>query len=304
MQFSSMSDAIGATPLIRLQNFEKEYGLECKLFAKFEGVNPTGSAKDRAAIGMIRDAEIKGEIKPGDTVIEPTSGNTGIALAAISASRGYKCIIVMPDSMSKERIKLMETYGAQVVLTPGAGGMKAAIQKAEEIQKNTPGSKIMGQFYNPANPREHYRTTGPEIYKDLGGKVDYFVAGIGTGGTFTGVSSFLKEVLEDVKCIAVEPASSPVLSQGADKASGHKIQGIGANFVPDNFNRKYLDEIITVTNEDALELFAKIPKTEGLLVGISSGAALCAALEVAKRDGMKGKNVVVVFTDSGDRYLA
>ncbi len=302
MQYQNMTDAIGNTPLVRLVNIEKEFNLKAKLFAKVEASNPAGSAKDRAVIGMIRQAVIEGKLKPGATLIEPTSGNTGIAMAAIAANMGYKAVIVMPDSMSEERIKLMKVYGAEVVLTPGNEGMSGSIKKAEEICAQTENSMILGQFDNKANAREHYRTTGPEIYRDLGGKVSAFIACVGTGGTFTGVSAFLKECVDDVKCIAVEPSASPMLSKG--ESGSHKIQGIGANFVPGNFKREFCDEIITVTDDKALAMFRLLPRREGIFAGISSGAALAAAVEVGRREEFEAKNVVVLFTDTGDRYLS
>ncbi|MCQ2482523.1 MAG: cysteine synthase A [Clostridia bacterium] len=302
MQYQNMTDAIGNTPLIRLGNIEKAYNLKAKLYAKVEALNPAGSAKDRAVMGMIRQAVIEGKLKPGATLIEPTSGNTGIAMAAIAANMGYKAVIVMPDSMSVERIKLMKVYGAEVILTPGKEGMSGSIKKAEELCANTENSMILGQFDNKANAREHYRTTGPEIYRDLGGKISAFIAGVGTGGTFTGVSAFLKECIDDVKCIAVEPAASPMLSEG--KFGAHKIQGIGANFVPGNYNGEFCDEIITVPDEKALEMFRLLPRKEGIFAGISSGAALAAAIEVGQRKEYEAKNIVVVFTDTGDRYLS
>lgn len=302
MQFQNMTDAIGSTPLIRLNKIEKLYETKGKLYAKVEALNPAGSSKDRAVIGMIRQAIIEGKLKEGATLIEPTSGNTGIAMASIAANMGFKAVIVMPDSMSIERIKFMKVYGAEVILTPGSEGMSGSIKRAEEIHKTTPNSMILGQFDNKANAREHYRTTGPEIYKDLGGKVAGFVAGIGSGGTFSGSAAFLKECVDDVYCVAVEPESSPLISRG--EAGPHKIQGIGANFIPGNFDSAYCDEVMTVTNEDALEFFKLLPKTEGLFVGISSGAALSAAIKLAQRDEFEGRNIVVVLPDSGDRYIS
>lgn len=302
MQFQVMTDAIGGTPLIRLKKIEEKYGVRAKIFAKYEAMNPAGSAKDRAVMGMIRQAVIEGKLKEGATIIEPTSGNTGIAMAAIAANMGYKAIIVMPDSMSIERIKFMKVYGAEVILTPGAEGMSGSIKKAEELQKTIPNSMILGQFDNKANAREHYRTTGPEIYRDLGGKVGAFVAGIGSGGTFSGTSAFLKECVEDVWCVAVEPESSPMISQG--KAAPHKIQGIGANFIPGNYDANYCDELITIKDEEALEMFKVLPKLEGLFAGISSGAALMAAIKLGQRPEFEGKNIVAVLPDSGDRYIS
>lgn len=304
MQFQNMTDAIGNTPLIRLKNIENICGVKARLFAKFEAMNPAGSAKDRAVMGMIRQALNEGKLKEGATLIEPTSGNTGIAMAAIAANLGFKAVIVMPDTMSIERIKLMKVYGAEVILTPGIEGMAGCIKKAEEIREQTNNSMILGQFDNPDNAREHYRTTGPEIYRDLGGKVACLVAGIGTGGTFSGTSRFLKECVDNVKCIAVEPKASPVLSCGNDFAAPHKIQGIGANFVPENFVRSLCDEIITVSDEEALTMFKLLPRTEGLFAGISSGAALTAAVKVGQRPEFENQNVVVVLTDTGDRYLS
>lgn len=302
MLCENMVDMIGKTPLLRLKRIEEKYGLKGKLWAKVEGMNPAGSTKDRASLGMIRAAELFDGVEPGATFVEPTSGNTGIGIAAIAAARGYKAIIVMPDSMSKERIKLMEVYGAEVVLTPAAGGMAASIEKAKEICEQIEGARIVGQFDNPANPREHYRTTGPEIYRDLGGKVDVFVAGIGTGGTFSGATRFLKDCNPDIYAVAVEPASSPLLSGG--EASSHKIQGIGANFVPANYEKELADEILTIEDDEALEMFRVLPRTEGIFAGISSGAALSAAIKVASRPENEDKNIVVVLPDNGDRYLS
>ena len=302
MQFQNMTDAIGYTPLIRLNKIEKLFETKGKIYAKFEAMNPAGSSKDRAVIGMIRQAVIEGKLQEGATIIEPTSGNTGIAMASVAANMGFKAVIVMPDSMSIERIKFMKLYGAEVVLTPGSEGMAGSIKKAEEIQKATPGSIILGQFDNKANAREHYRTTGPEIYRDLGGKVDGFVAGIGSGGTFSGCSAFLKDCVDEVHCVAVEPQSSPLISEG--KFGPHKIQGIGANFIPGNYNSSYCDEVMTVTDEDALNMFNLLPKTEGLFAGISSGAALSAAVKLAQREEFTNKNIVVVLPDSGDRYIS
>ncbi len=304
MLCESVTDMIGSTPLLRLKNIEERYALGGHIFAKIESMNPAGSTKDRAALGMIHDAELTSGLKPGSLIIEPTSGNTGIAMAAIAASRGYRCIITMPDSMSKERIKLMRVYGAEVVLTPGALGMKGAIIEAKKIRDNNPGSIILGQFDNQANPREHFRTTGPEIYRDLGGKIDCFVAGIGSGGTFSGVSRFLKDCIPNVHLVAVEPASSPVITKGVKHAAAHKLQGIGANFVPKNFDKSLADEILTVTDGDANEFFKVIPKTEGIFVGISSAAALCAAVNLAARPEFSNKNIVTIFPDTGDRYLS
>ncbi|MBQ8970855.1 MAG: cysteine synthase A [Lachnospiraceae bacterium] len=300
--YTSADQLIGKTPLLELTHIEKELGLKAKLYAKLEYFNPAGSVKDRIAKSMIEEAEASGKLKPDSVIIEPTSGNTGIGLASVAAARGYRLIIVMPETMSVERRQLMKAYGAELVLTEGAKGMKGAIAKAEELAKETPNSFIPGQFVNPANPKAHLETTGPEIYEDTDGKVDVFIAGVGTGGTVTGVGQYLKSKKSDVKIIAVEPASSPVLSKGT--AGSHKIQGIGAGFVPDVLDTKVYDEIIAVTNEDAFEIGKKIGKAEGILVGISSGAAAWAAIEVAKRPESEGKNIVVLLPDTGDRYLS
>lgn len=300
--YTSMEQLIGNTPLVELTKIEKAYGLKAKLYGKMEYFNATGSVKDRIAKKMIEDAEEKGILKEGSTIIEPTSGNTGIGLAAVGTAKGYKVIIVMPDTMSIERRKLMKAYGAELVLSEGAKGMKGAIAKAEELQKATPGSFIAGQFVNPANWQAHYETTGPEIYNDLDGNVDAFVAGVGTGGTITGTGKYLKEKIADVKVIAVEPDSSAVLS--GEPSGSHKIQGIGAGFVPDVLDTKIYDEIIRVTNDDAINTGASFGKNEGMLVGISAGAALWAAIQVAKRDEFAGKNIVALLPDSGDRYLS
>ncbi len=300
--YNSVDQLVGRTPLLELKNIEKKYGLKAKLVAKLEYFNPAGSVKDRVAKFMIDDAEKSGVLKKGSVIIEPTSGNTGIGLSAIAASKGYRVIIVMPETMSVERRKLMKGYGAELVLTPGNLGMKGAIAKAEELKNEIPGGVIMGQFVNPSNPKAHYMTTGPEIYEDTDGKVDYFVAGVGTGGTITGVGKFLKEKLPEVKVIAVEPATSAVLSTGV--AGAHKIQGIGAGFVPEILDTKIYDEIIPVTNEDAFAFGKEMGKTEGVLVGISSGAALSAAISVAKRKEAEGKTIVVLMPDTGERYLS
>ena len=299
---TSVSEIIGRTPLLELTNIEKKDALPARLLVKLEGANPAGSAKDRVALSMILDAEEKGLLKPGSTIIEPTSGNTGIGLCCVAAARGYKCIIVMPDSMSMERQLLMKAYGAQLVLTPGAGGITASIAKAEELKKQIPDAIIAGQFVNPANPDAHYRTTGPEIWEDTDGQVDIFVAGIGTGGTISGTGRYLKEKNPKIKIIGVEPAASPLLTQG--KAGSHGIQGIGANFVPDTLDRTVLDEVMTCELEDAYAAGRRMGREEGVLVGISSGAALWAALELAKRPENGGKTIVALLPDSGERYLS
>ena len=300
--YTSADQLIGNTPLLELVHIEKELGLEAKILAKLEYFNPAGSVKDRIAKAMIDDAEASGKLKPGSVIIEPTSGNTGIGLASVAAARGYRIIIVMPETMSVERRQLMKAYGAELVLTEGAKGMKGAIAKADELAKEIPGSFIPGQFVNPANPAVHRATTGPEIWEDTDGKVDFFVAGVGTGGTITGVGEYLKSQNQDVKIVAVEPATSPVLSKGTP--GSHKIQGIGAGFVPAVLNTGVYDEIITVENEDAFATGKKIGKSEGVLVGISSGAALWAAIELAKRPENKGKTIVTLLPDTGDRYLS
>ena len=302
MIYKSAAELIGKTPLMELTNFEKANNLEAKIIAKLEYFNPAGSVKDRIAKGMIDDAEAKGLLNKDSVIIEPTSGNTGIGLASVAAARGYRIIIVMPETMSIERRKLMKAYGAELVLTEGAKGMKGAIEKADVLAKEIPNSFIPGQFVNPANPEVHRQTTGPEIWEDAEGKVDIFVAGVGTGGTITGIGSYLKSQNPNVKVVAVEPLTSPVLSQG--KSGAHKIQGIGAGFVPKVLDTKVYDEIITVDNEDAFETGREIGKNEGILVGISSGAAVWAARELAKRPENKGKNIVVLLPDTGDRYLS
>ena len=295
-------ELVGNTPLIELTNIEKSFNLCAHLYAKVESFNPAGSVKDRVALSMILDAENKGLLKPGATIIEPTSGNTGIGLASIGAMKGYKVILTMPSSMSKERIMLLKAYGAEVVLTDASLGMKGSLDKAAELNKEIENSIILGQFVNPANPRAHYETTGPEIYTDLNGQVDYFVAGIGTGGTISGTGRYLKEKNPACKVIGVEPASSPLLTKGS--AGPHKIQGIGANFVPDTLDRSIYDEIIDVTNEESMSFARIIGKNEGFLIGISSGAALKAAIDLARNPDNKNKNIVVLFPDGGDRYLS
>ena len=300
--YTSADQLIGKTPLLELTHLEKELKLEAKVLAKLEYFNPAGSVKDRIAKAMIDDAEAKGALKPGSVIIEPTSGNTGIGLASVAAARGYRIIIVMPETMSVERRQLMKAYGAELVLTEGAKGMKGAIATAEELAKEIPGGFIPGQFVNPANPAAHKATTGPEIWEDTDGQVDIFVAGVGTGGTITGVGEYLKSQNPNVKVVAVEPAASPVLSKGT--AGAHKIQGIGAGFVPAVLDTKVYDEIIPVENEAAFATGKKVGKTEGVLVGISSGAAVWAAIELAKRPENKGKTIVALLPDTGDRYLS
>ena len=300
--YTSADQLIGKTPLLELTHIEKALGLKAKVLAKLEYLNPAGSVKDRVAKAMIDDAEEKGLLKPGSVIIEPTSGNTGIGLAAVAAARGYRIIIVMPDTMSVERRQLMKAYGAELVLSEGAKGMKGAIAKADELAASIPGSFIPGQFVNPANPQAHCETPGPEIYADTDGKVDIFVAGVGTGGTITGVGEYLKSKKPEVKVVAVEPATSPVLSKGT--AGAHKIQGIGAGFVPKVLDTGVYDEIIPVANEDAFAVGKQIGKAEGVLVGISSGAAAWAAIELAKRPENEGKTIVVLLPDTGDRYLS
>ncbi len=299
---TSADQLIGHTPLLELTNIEKAENLKAKIFAKLEYFNPAGSVKDRIAKAMIEDAEKSGKLKKGSVIIEPTSGNTGIGLASVAAARGYRIIIVMPETMSVERRQLMKAYGAELVLTEGTKGMKGAIAKAEELAQTTPNSFIPGQFVNPANPETHFKTTGPEIYSDTEGNVDIFVAGVGTGGTITGVGKYLKSKKPNVKIVAVEPATSAVLSTGV--AGSHKIQGIGAGFVPDVLDTKVYDEIITVQNEDAFETGKLVGHKEGVLVGISSGAAVWAAIQLAKKSENIGKNIVVLLPDTGDRYLS
>lgn len=300
--YTSADQLIGHTPLLELTHLEKKYGLKARLLGKLEYLNPAGSVKDRIARAMIDDAEAKGLLKPGSVIIEPTSGNTGIGLASVAAARGYRVIIVMPETMSVERRNLMKAYGAELVLTEGAKGMKGAIAKAEELHEQIPGSIIAGQFVNPVNPATHKATTGPEIWKDTEGKVDIFVAGVGTGGTVSGVGAYLKSQNPNVKVVAVEPASSPVLSTG--QGGAHKIQGIGAGFVPDTLDTKIYDEIITVTNEDAFATGKRLAKSDAVLTGISSGAAVWAAEQLAKRPENAGKTIVALLPDTGDRYLS
>lgn len=300
--YQSVTDLIGRTPLLEVKNIEKKFGLEAKLLVKLEGFNPAGSAKDRIAFQMIKDAEEVGKLKEGSVIIEPTSGNTGIGLASIGASRGYRVILTMPETMSVERRNLLKAYGAEIVLTDGAQGMKGAIEKAKELAEETEGAFLAGQFVNPSNSKVHRLTTGPEIWEDTDGEVDIFIAGVGTGGTVTGVGEYLKSKKEDVEVIAIEPSSSPVLSKG--EAGPHKIQGIGAGFVPDVLNTEIYDEIITVENEDAFDYGKLVAVEEGILVGISSGAALWAGIKVAKRPENKGKTIVVFLPDNGDRYLS
>lgn len=300
--YKSLIDLIGKTPLMELRNYSKKHELKADVLAKLEYLNPAGSVKDRVAKAMIDDAESSGKLVKGSVIIEPTSGNTGIGLAAIAAVKGYRTVIVMPDTMSAERISLMKAYGAEVVLTDGSKGMQGAVDKAEELAKSTPNSFIPGQFANPANPKAHYDTTGPEIWEDTKGKVDIFIAGVGTGGTISGAGNYLKQMNPNIKVIAVEPASSPLLSKG--RAGSHKIQGIGANFIPDTLDRTVYDEIIAVENECAFKACSEAAKSEGILVGISSGAALHAAAEVALRPENNGKTIVVLLPDTGGRYLS
>ena len=300
--YKTADELIGKTPLLELRHIEKEYGLKATLLAKLEYFNPAGSVKDRIAKAMIEDAEKNGKLKAGATIVEPTSGNTGIGIAAVGTAKGYKVILTMPDTMSIERRRLIKAYGAEIVLSEGAKGMKGAIAKAEELAATIDGAIILGQFVNSANPKAHYETTGPEIYNDTDGKVDYFVAGVGTGGTLSGTGKYLKEKIDGVKVVAVEPETSPVLSKGV--AGPHKIQGIGAGFVPATLDTSVYDEVIAVANEDAFTYGRQIGKLEGVLVGISSGAALKAAIDLAKRKENEGKTIVVLFPDSGDRYLS
>lgn len=300
--YSSIDQIIGNTPILRLSHIEKQFALEAKILAKLECMNPAGSVKDRVAKAMLDDAESKGILNKDSTIIEPTSGNTGIGLASVAAARGYKLIIVMPENMSTERKQLMKAYGAQLVLTDGKKGMRGAIEKAEEIKDSTPNSFIAGQFTNPANPKAHTETTGPEIWNGTDGKIDWFVAGVGTGGTVTGVGQYLKSKNPQIKLAVIEPEDSPVLSKGT--AGAHKIQGIGAGFIPDVLDTKIYDEIITVKNEDSFETGKLVGKKEGVLVGISSGAALWGAIQLAKRPENKGKTIVVLFPDTGTRYLS
>ena len=300
--FNNITGLIGHTPLVEINRFTEKLGLKARILVKLELFNPAGSVKDRIALSMIEDAEKKGLLKPGSVIIEPTSGNTGIGLASIAASKGYRAVFTMPETMSAERRKLLQAYGAEIVLTEGAKGMKGAIAKAEELARQTPGSFIPGQFVNPANPEAHVRTTGPEIWDDTDGKVDIFVAGVGTGGTVTGTGRYLKSKNPAVRVVVVEPAASPVLTQG--KASPHAIQGIGAGFVPEVLDTKIYDEVIDVTNEDALATGREIARKEGFLVGISSGAALFAAVELARRPENAGKLIVALLPDNGDRYLS
>lgn len=300
--YTSADQLIGKTPLLELTNIEKKFGLKAKILAKLEYLNPAGSVKDRIAKAMIDAAEASGQLKPDSVIFEPTSGNTGIGLASVAAARGYRIIIVMPETMSVERRQLMKAYGAELVLTEGAKGMKGAIARADELEREIPNAFVTGQFVNPANPKAHFETTGPEIWEDTDGQVDYFVAGVGTGGTITGTGRFLKSKNPDVRVVAVEPASSAVLSTGV--AGAHKIQGIGAGFVPEVLDTKIYDEIIPVSNDDAFATGKEVGKNEGVLVGISSGAALWAAIELAKRPENEGKTIVVLLPDTGDRYLS
>lgn len=298
----NISQLIGSTPLVRLMNIEKEYGLQARILAKLESFNPAGSAKDRIALEMINAAERAGTLAPGGTVIEPTSGNTGIGIAAICAARGYEAVIIMPNTMSAERCRLIKAYGAKLILTPGEQGMKGAVELAEKMQKNMPGSIIAGQFVNPANPAAHYKTTGPEIWKDSDGQVDVLVAGVGSGGTISGTGRYLKEKNASIRIVAVEPAESPLISEG--RASAHGLQGIGANFIPENLDLNVVDEVVCVETEEAFACGRMLAAKEGLLCGISSGAALSAAIKAAKRSENEGKNIVVILPDTGERYLS
>ena len=300
--YKSLTELIGGTPLLELTQFEKDYQLEATMLAKLEYFNPAGSVKDRVAKSILDDAEQSGKLKPGGTIIEPTSGNTGIGLAAVAGGRGYKLIITMPETMSVERRMLMKAYGAELVLTDGKKGMSGAIEKADELHREIPGSLIAGQFTNPANPKAHFETTGPEIYEDTDGKVDIFVAGVGTGGTVSGVGKYLKSKNPDVKVVAVEPATSPVLTKG--KSGAHGIQGIGAGFVPDTLDTSVYDEVIAVEDADAYKFSRAVTASDGLLVGISAGAAICAGVQLARRPENKGKTIVVLLPDSGERYLS
>lgn len=300
--YSSIEETIGNTPLVRVSKIEKELGLLAHLYVKLESFNPSGSVKDRIALSMIEEAEDKGVLKEGSVIIEPTSGNTGIGLSSIATAKGYRIIITMPETMSVERRKIMKAYGAELVLTEGAKGMKGAIAKAEELSKEIPDAVVLGQFVNPANPKAHFEHTGPEIYRDLEGRVDVFVAGVGTGGTITGVGRYLKGKSKDVKVVAVEPASSPVLSEG--RSGPHKIQGIGAGFVPDTLDRSVIDSVTAVADEDAFETSRLIGRREGILVGISSGASLWAAIQEAIKPENEGRNIVALLADTGERYLS
>ncbi len=300
--YQSITELIGKTPLLALNNYKKHFDLEANILAKLEYFNPAGSVKDRIGLAMIDDAELRGILKPGAVIIEPTSGNTGIGLASVAAARGYRAILTMPETMSVERRNLLKAYGAEVVLTDGSKGMKGAIEKAEELSREIPNSFIPSQFTNPANPEAHKKTTGPEIWEDTDGKVDIFVAGVGTGGTVSGIGEYLKSKNPKVQIVAVEPASSPVLTKG--EAGPHKIQGIGAGFVPETLNTKVYDEVIAIQNEDSFTYSKAVARTEGFLVGISAGAALAAAVEIAKRPENHGKNIVVLLPDTGDRYLS
>lgn len=300
--YGSVTELIGRTPILELKNLKEKYALKANIFAKLEFYNPAGSVKDRVAKQMILDAEQSGELKPGSVIIEPTSGNTGIGLASVAAALGYKAIIVMPDSMSIERRQLMAAYGAEVVLTDGALGMQDAVDKAQEIAKETLNSFVAGQFYNPSNPKAHVLSTGPEIFEDMDGQIDVFVAGVGTGGTVSGCGEYLKSKKSSVEVIAVEPAASPLLTKGV--AGPHKIQGIGANFVPEVLNREVIDKVVTVENEEAMQFARELGFTEGVLSGISGGAALAAAVKIAERDEYKNKNIVIMIPDNGDHYLS